>query len=287
VHRFFVAVYKFEINYTITCVYILDQYKRLHFCRYFVLLMSNCPDKKEWFATWFDSTYYHQLYAHRSHDEASAFIPKLVEFLQIEEGGRVLDLACGKGRHSFELAKLGLMVTGVDLSPCSIAEARQHQTEHVVFEVQDMRDLKFPKPFHCILNLFTSFGYFEDDADNALVLSQVYRHLQPGGLFVLDYFNAALIDPNQVLDQQVERDGVSFIIKKYVEKGHVYKNIDVHDGPTVEHYQEKVQLLTPDSIATMLHKAGFHIFARFGNYQLDPLDVTSSPRCLMVAQKPL
>jgi SAM-dependent methyltransferase len=249
--------------------------------------MLECSDKKEWFASWFDTTYYHILYAHRTHDEASDFIRELVAFLKPKAGARALDLACGKGRHSVELAKYQMDVTGVDLSGCSIAAASEHTHATLHFEVQDMRSLSFSQPFDFIFNLFTSFGYFDCDRDNAKVLEQVYMNLRPGGIFVLDYFNAALIDAQSIHEQTIERDGVQFHIKKWVDGGNVLKQIHVVDGDFNEVFQEKVQLLLPDAIATLLQQAGFRIFARFGNYQLEEMNLASSPRCLMIVEKPL
>lgn len=249
--------------------------------------MLDCSDKKEWFASWFDTTYYHTLYAHRTHDEASDFIRQLVAFLNPKPGARVLDLACGKGRHSVELAKYQMNVTGADLSACSIAAAKEHAHSTLHFEVQDMRSLTFEEPFDLIFNLFTSFGYFDCDRDNAKVLEQVFTHLRPGGIFVLDYFNASLIDVHAVQEQTIERDGVQFHIKKWVEGHNALKQIHVIDGKFNEVFQEKVQLLYPDAIATLLQQAGFSIFACFGNYQLEEMKLDSSPRCLMIAQKPL
>jgi SAM-dependent methyltransferase len=247
--------------------------------------MSECSENTEWFKRWFDTRYYHILYAHRTWEEAAVFIDNLVRFIEPAPGARVLDLACGKGRHSAELSKFGLDVTGVDLSACSIREAKSLEHEHLRFDVQDMRELHFDRPFDCIFNLFTSFGYFECDRENAKVLAQVHQHLAPNGLFVLDYFNAHLIDPQVVHEQSIEREGIRFEIKKWVENGIVIKQIRVIDGPHEDIFYERVQLLTSDAIATLLQEAGFHIFARFGNYQLEELNTVDSPRCIVIARK--
>jgi SAM-dependent methyltransferase len=248
--------------------------------------MSNCTNKGEWFASWFDTHYYHLLYAHRSHDEAAAFIQKLVAYLAPAPNAAVLDLACGKGRHSIELAKYNLNVTGVDLSPCSIAEAKKHVQKNLHFEVQDMRTLALKPRFDIVFNLFTSFGYFDCDQDNALVLERVYEHLEPGGYFVLDYFNSHLIDSQDPVHDVIMRDSIQFQIKKWIDGSNVFKEIKVIDGSIEEVYQEKVQLLQKDTIATMLQNANFSIFACFGNYQLGEMQESVSPRCIFIAQKP-
>ena len=119
----------------------------------------------DWFEDWFDSKYYHILYKHRDYQEAQSFIDKLVDYLQLNEEQKILDLACGKGRHSIYLNKKGLDVMGVDLSPESIKHASQFENPKLKFEVCDMRDVVKPDYFDIVLNLFTSFGYFEDEAD--------------------------------------------------------------------------------------------------------------------------
>jgi 2-polyprenyl-3-methyl-5-hydroxy-6-metoxy-1,4-benzoquinol methylase len=85
---------------------------------------SNCS---EWFRTWFDSPYYKILYSHRSEEEAALFIDNLLSFMDLPERSRVLDLACGRGRHSVYLNEKGFNVVGIDLSNNSISDAKKHE----------------------------------------------------------------------------------------------------------------------------------------------------------------
>src|SRR5688500_2509825 len=117
--------------------------------------------EQEWFSTWFDSPYYHILYNNRDEQEAEQFMDKLLAYLHPKPHEKVLDLACGKGRHSVYLNQKGFDVTGIDLSEQSIAYARQFENERLHFAVHDMREVYQPETFDFILNLFTSFGYFE------------------------------------------------------------------------------------------------------------------------------
>jgi SAM-dependent methyltransferase len=143
-------------------------------------------EKDEWFASWFDSAHYHRLYAHRSDEEAARFVDTLVERVQLPAGAAVLDLGCGTGRHSKRLACSGFDVTGVDLSAESLRRARTNERANLRFVRQDMR-LPFGRGrYDCVVNLFTSFGYFEDPADNLTVIRNVAESLKPGGTFVLD-----------------------------------------------------------------------------------------------------
>ena len=125
--------------------------------------------KKEWFAEWFDTPYYHILYKSRDNHEARVFIKSLVGLLQLPEASSVLDLACGKGRHSITLNEFGYKVLGVDLSAQSIAHANQFSNSSLSFAVQDMREPIQSKRFDAVFNLFTSFGYFSSKHENEKV----------------------------------------------------------------------------------------------------------------------
>src|SRR5882757_7437708 len=97
------------------------------------------PSSGSWFKEWFNSPYYHQLYFNRDEKEAAAFIHLLLEYLHPPAGARMVDIACGRGRHSKILAAKGYDVTGIDLSPENIAFARQFETEKLNFYQHDMR----------------------------------------------------------------------------------------------------------------------------------------------------
>ena len=119
----------------------------------------------KWFQSWFDTPYYHILYKHRDFKEAEDFIKNLVSYLNIDTDDSILDLACGKGRHSIFLNTLGYNVTGLDLSKNNIEHAKVHESNSLFFEVHDMRNT-YGTQFEVVLNLFTSFGYFDNKNDN-------------------------------------------------------------------------------------------------------------------------
>ena len=87
--------------------------------------MNERAQAQTWYSSWFDTPYYHLLYKNRDEQEAKAFIDLLCQYLNLPAGSLALDLACGKGRHAKVMAENGLNVTGLDLSPGSIAEARK------------------------------------------------------------------------------------------------------------------------------------------------------------------
>jgi 2-polyprenyl-3-methyl-5-hydroxy-6-metoxy-1,4-benzoquinol methylase len=135
---------------------------------------------EKWYSSWFDTPYYHILYKERNYREAQVFMDNLTHYLNLPEKATVLDLACGKGRHSIYLNQLGFTVLGADLSENSIAEANKNANETLHFKVHDMRE-PFEEKFDAIFNLFTSFGYFENDDDNLTTLKAIKESLSDYG----------------------------------------------------------------------------------------------------------
>ncbi len=116
-------------------------------------------------------------------------VERFVELLELEKGAKVLDLCCGIGRHSLELARRGYDVTGVDLTEKYIEKARRNAEEEgldVEFVRGDMRNFKRGKTYDGAINFFTSFGYFKDEKDNMKVLENVHSSLKEDGMFLLD-----------------------------------------------------------------------------------------------------
>jgi 2-polyprenyl-3-methyl-5-hydroxy-6-metoxy-1,4-benzoquinol methylase len=124
----------------------------------------------EWFSTWFDSPYYHLLYSSRSYTEAGSFLDALLAHLHPKADAQLLDLACGRGRHAVQISARGYDVTGLDLSPENITAAQQHAHVGLRFYVHDMRVPLQCGPFDFVLNLFTSFGYFQEESENVVAL---------------------------------------------------------------------------------------------------------------------
>lgn len=245
--------------------------------------MSLLP-KNDWFINWFDSPYYHLLYKNRDAHEADTFLDILLKTIRIEKDTEILDLACGKGRHAISLRSKGYQVMGIDLSRESIAEAKNHEDEGLNFEVADMREFNLGRQFGCILNLFTSFGYFDNLTENQLVIQRVKEHLRPQGTFVLDYFNSECVKKNLPFQTEFDRSGVHYSINKYAECGFVIKEIHITDGHYKTSFAERVQLLSKDMICDMLSNAGFHVKSVFGNYQLSPFEEHVSERMIIIAQ---
>lgn len=235
----------------------------------------------EWFESWFNSKYYPMLYRHRSLEEADFFVENLLTYLDLPAEAEVLDLACGRGRHSISLHRMGYKVTGIDLSAESIADAKHHETEGLHFEVGDMRHFQLNQRFDAVLNLFTSFGYFNEPSENMLVLQNVRKHLLPEGQFVLDYFNDECVRAQLVSHSELEVDGIHFSIDKHIEQNRVIKHIHVTDGDALFNFEERVQLFSADQLKSMIESAGMEVLGAFGNYNLDPYEPSTSPRLIL------
>lgn len=241
--------------------------------------------QKEWFADWFDSPYYHILYQKHDEADARAALDQLLHALHLKEGSRVLDLACGKGRHARYLADQGFDVTGLDISNQSIAFARQFEHDRLHFYQHDMR-LPFRINYYdAVVNFFTSFGYFETDRDHLKSLQNIAKGLKPGGLFLLDYFNSVLVRRQLVPEEHKMIDGLDFKVSKWVDDQRVYKQVDVQQGGKQFCFQERVRLFELNDCLQLLEKAGLELVQTYGNYQLEPFEVDRSPRLILIARK--
>jgi len=241
---------------------------------------------KEWFATWFDTPYYHILYKNRNEQEAQDFIDKLVAKVEINKNGLCLDLACGKGRHAKYLNSLGLNVVGLDLSENSIRQAKTHENERLAFDVHDMREVYNESQFDVIFNLFTSFGYFDSENDNQKVIDAVHTMLKPNGNLVIDFMNAQKVIQNLVKKEQKEVDGITFHITRKFDGNHIFKTIEFTDENGEKHnYTERVQALTAAIFERLLTTGNFSLQNMYGNYQLEPFNELTSDRLILVAKR--
>ena len=239
---------------------------------------------KEWFADWFDTKYYHTLYKNRDLSEAKQFIQRLVAVLPLKQGNRVLDLACGKGRHAVTLSECGFNVLGVDLSPNSISEAKRCEHDSLKFAVHDMREIIPNEQFDGVFNLFTSFGYFDSLEENQKAVDSVAHMLAPNGIFVIDFLNAHKVVANLVQSETKAVDGITFNIERTFDGTHILKHIHFEADEQKFSFTEKVQALTLSDFSTLLDAANFNILDSFGDFDLSPFDETTSDRLIIIAQ---
>jgi 2-polyprenyl-3-methyl-5-hydroxy-6-metoxy-1,4-benzoquinol methylase len=240
-----------------------------------------------WFKDWFNSPYYHQLYFKRDEREAAAFIDKLIDHLKPSPDAIMLDVACGKGRHSIHLAEKGFDVTGIDLSEDSIQEALKSENERLHFYRHDMRLPFWINYFDYAFNFFTSFGYFKTRREHDNAIRTIAQSIKAKGIFVMDYLNVHYAEDHTIHQMEKEIDGINFIITKWYDETHFYKKIVVEDECLQEplEYTEKVAKFSLGDFTEMFAYQGMQIQEVFGDYNFGNYDVKNSARLIMIATK--
>ncbi len=237
--------------------------------------------KKDWFTDWFNTKYYHILYQHRDDHEAQVFMNNLVSFTALKKGSSILDLACGKGRHSIYLNKLGYKVTGADLSINSIKHANEFKNDSLQFIVQDMR-LPYPLKVDAVFNLFTSFGYFANDDEDVKVLQNIKNSLNDKGVAVIDYLNVDKTIARLTPKETIVLDGIDFHISKEVKNDFIIKKIEFTIDGKYHSYYERVKCLDINRFSKIIEKAGMKIIHTFGDYNLHTFDKIKSNRLILL-----
>jgi len=241
-----------------------------------------------WFKQWFDSSFYHQLYANRDENEAAAFIDELVNELAPTVHSKMLDLGCGSGRHSKYLASKGFDVTGIDLASSSIRQAKRWENGKLRFYRHDMRVPFGRSVFDLVFNFFTSFGYFDDPSEDHQVINNIYSALTPGGMLVMDYINPVPAERKLVANEEKEIDGIIYNISRWTNGTHFFKKIRIENmamGEPVEHI-ERVKKFSVDDFQNLFTANGLQLKKLYGDYCLNEYDIESSPRLILIAEKP-
>ncbi len=238
-------------------------------------------DKTTWYASWFDTPFYHILYKDRDHKEAENFMSNLTNYLNIPEKGKILDLACGKGRHAIYLNTLGYDVTGVDLSENSINYAKQFENNTLHFDVHDMCK-PYKMKFDAVFNLFTSFGYFDKDESNLETIKAIKADLNEFGFGVIDFMNSEYVIDNLVVENTKTVNGIAFHQKRKLEDGYIIKDITFTADDKLYNFQERVRGFTLADFELLFEQAGVHLLDVFGDYKLRPYYSKTSERLIMI-----
>lgn len=233
-----------------------------------------------WFESWFDSPYYPILYNHRNQKEAEKFISQLINTLSVPNGSSMLDVACGRGRHSIYLASLGYDVTGIDLSPKSIEYAIQFSNDKLSFEVHDMR-IPYPKKVDVLLNLFTSFGYFDDDSDHLVALKAFRKNLNPNGIAIIDFLNINYVTEHLIPHETIQKKNIRFNIQRQIADGYITKTISFETEKKSYVFYEKVRALSYFDFKKLLDDAHLRILNCWGGYNLKPFHSQLSDRLIL------
>ena len=238
-------------------------------------------DMKHWYSSWIDTPFYHILYKDRDDKEAQSFMDALTYYLNISQNSTILDLACGKGRHSLYLNSIGYDVTGLDLSKQSISEAKQKENGRLCFDVHDMSKPYF-KQFDTVFNLFTSFGYFDCDEDNLNTIKAIKANLKPNGIGVIDFMNIDVVKNSLKQDDIKTVNGIDFYLKRSVKNGYIVKDIAFNFKGQDFNFYERVKAFSLNDFKTMFEQAELTLLDVFGDYQLNTFNKQNSERLIMI-----
>lgn len=253
---------------------------------------------KNWFKKWFGTGDYLELYKHRNSSDASKIAGLITRTLKLPRGSRVLDVACGNGRHSLIFASKGFNVLGIDLSAFLIGEAKKklrteysRQKDHLKFEIRDMRNIDHRNEFDLAVNLFSSFGYFEKDSENFRVFGSIARALKPGGYFFFDYLNESALREKLVPSDVSVRNHNAVVQVREIKNNAVYKTIYIvknspgKGNPEVSVFHEMIKLYSLEKFKAAFAKSGLDIIRTFGDYHGKRYNKHSSERLIILARK--
>ena len=241
-----------------------------------------------WYREWFNEDYL-EVYSHRDAADARRAVVLAEREVPLHAGDRVLDLCCGNGRHSLELVRRGYRVVAVDLSYALLrsgaSEAREERLA-VRFVQADARCVALQSEFDAVLNFFTSFGYFEADAENALVLENISRLLREGGKFLIDFLNADHVRTHLVPKTQWQVGSATVREERKIDAARetVTKTITIKRDRVEKRYSECVRLYSEGELRQMLEVSGLRVTKVFGDYDGGPVEA-GRPRLILVGEK--
>ena len=243
-----------------------------------------------WWEIYFEELYLRIFQTMVNPDRTAEEVAGVVSLLDLKSGARVLDLCCGQGRHAVPLARAGVQMTGLDYSPYLLSQAQQAEQRlrtRVEWVRGDMRFLPWHEEFDACLNLFTAFGYFEEDAQNEQVLHEVCRVLRPGGRFLLDVSNRDYY-LLRLWPKAWRRHGRATILEETdfdPLTGRFTMTFTWVEGANWQSVMHSVRHYTAPELANMMRRAGLLPVSFYGEFDGSEFDLTSK-RLIVVAQKP-
>jgi 2-polyprenyl-3-methyl-5-hydroxy-6-metoxy-1,4-benzoquinol methylase len=241
-----------------------------------------------WYESWFNTEEYLNVYRHRNESEACEHVEFIIHKTKVRPGASVLDMACGPGRHSLIFAKMGYEVTAVDLSDnllCVASTFAKRAGLTIDFQKSDLRDIKFEKSFDLIINLFTSFGYFEEDEENYKIFDAALRHLKDNGRFVIDFLNKNYLVKNLKEFSESSILGNRIIQRRKISGNRVIKKIDIVSNGSSKTFYESVRLFSPEEIICALNDRGLFVDRVYGDFKGNAFDPQTSERIVIIAVK--
>lgn len=213
----------------------------------------------------------------------------LCKIFKLRKGTKMLDVACGYGRHMEPLVKRGIDVIGCDLSPFMLAEAQKRLKRNGYKKKRlvrcDIQNLPFTKVFDCACNMFNSFGYFEKENDNFRVLTSIAKALKPGGLFLFDLVNRDFVLRSLARKDWFVKNGAVILEKKWFDsiKNRTEIDVSVIDKKGKRDYHHSIRVYSYTEISMLLEAAGFKVRAVFGGFDSEEFD-WNHDRMLILSQ---
>jgi 2-polyprenyl-3-methyl-5-hydroxy-6-metoxy-1,4-benzoquinol methylase len=253
---------------------------------------SRDESSREWFEDWFNNPLYLKVYSHRDDAEATLCVETILGITGFDKASQavsVLDIACGAGRHAFAFARKGLSVSANDLSGFLLETAESEARKEgisIAFSGCDMRTIRLDRRFDLVVQLFSSFGYFETEQEDREVIRNVSTMLGPEGWYVLDLINPAWLRRQFMPRSEKTTGSLSIIEERTLTADKVVKKIVIREaGRDDISFTESVKLFTPESITKLLESEGFAVERVAGDYRGSLYDKDSSPRILIFSRK--
>jgi SAM-dependent methyltransferase len=245
---------------------------------------------KDWFKKWFSDKFYLRLYQHRNDEDARNLINLIQRSIDISTKCKALDIACGAGRHAIELARRGFDVTGFDLSGFLISEAKKdadranEKNLKLRFLIKDMRYFNFKGSFDIALNIFTSFGYFDNDDENFSVIENAKKSLKTNGYFIFDFLNKDYLVKN-IVPYSRKKIGEDLVIqKRRIGNGFIKKEITIKSNCRENKFDEVLRLYDYEELRSAFNKFGLRITHSFGDYWGNKFSIKNSERLIFIAK---
>lgn len=254
--------------------------------------MSNKTDKiTNWYIDFFTKYYLPFLGHKKNPSKTKKEVGFICRALDLSKKAKILDLACGQGRHSVELARKGYQITGLDLNKNLLNLAKKSAKKKRVglrLIQSDMRKIPSENEFDAVISMFTYFGYFKKERENLKVLREVFKVLKPGGLFLLDLMNKKWV-LQEYLGKTWQEIKKSYILEDRSfdrrRKNYLNKILIITAKKEIRKTFTLVRLYDSFEIKKKLEKIGFLVLKFYGDYNGNKFSPQKSPRMIILTKK--
>lgn len=231
--------------------------------------------QQEWWQRFFDETTGRIMFYEEAWQRAEQSCDAVVSLLSLQPSAKILDVACGPGRFAIPLAKRGFRVVGLDICEVYLKQARAKAQKHklqIEFIHGDMRAIPFENEFDAVINLFTSFGYFEREEDHLQVLKEVHKSLKSSGRFLLELMNRDWLIKNFRPRNWQEYPNF-FVLEESTmnfERNRVESRWIVLKGAERKEYTLSVRVFTLAELLELFAQAGLKVLGYYGGLRGEP-----------------